>query len=68
MRCKVRITKDIAGVWPQYRPQVGKIYFAEYIDNIYSYKKVNPICIIEMVGKRIIIRHDEFEVVGGVGR
>lgn len=64
VQCKVRITKDIEGILPQYRPRVGRIYQAEYIDSSKDYRKFNPVCIIPISGKRIIVRHDEFEIVG----
>ena len=64
-KCKIRIIKQIYGLYPQYVPKVGKIYNAEYIDSSKAYKSFAPVCIINMAGKRIIIRQDEFEIVGG---
>lgn len=64
MKCKIRITKEIAGLFPECRPKVGKVYDAEYIDSSKAYKKFPPVCILNIAGKRIIVRKDEFEIVG----
>lgn len=64
-KCKIRITKEIAGLYPECCPKVGKIYNAEYIDSTIRYQKGHAICVIDMAGKRVIIRNDEFEIVGG---
>lgn len=64
MNCKIRIIKEATGLYPQYKPKVGKVYDAEYIEPYYNYQKGGPICVIRMAGKRIIIRKDEFEIVG----
>lgn len=61
-RCKIRITKDIAGIYPQYRPKLGKTYRAEYIEYETANRKTIAICIVDMLGKRIIVRSDEFEI------
>lgn len=64
MKCKVRIIKEVEGVYPEFRPKVGKVYYAEYIDSSKAYKKFPPVCIVNIACKRIIIRQDEFEIVG----
>ena len=61
MKCKIRITKEIPGIFQRYQSQLGKIYDAEYIKSFRTYR---PICVINMLGKRIIVRRDEFELVG----
>ena len=63
MKCKIRITKEITGLFPQYQPKVGKIYDAEYIEPYYQYQNGHPICVIDIAGKRIIIRNGEYEFV-----
>lgn len=63
MKCKIRITKEIYDLFPECRPKVGKVYYAEYIESYLSYQKFPPLCIINIAGKRIIIRQDEFEIV-----
>lgn len=65
MKCKIRIIKEITELFPECRPQVGKTYYAEYIEPKCSYQKVPPICIVNIAGKRIIVRKNEFEIVGG---
>lgn len=64
-KCKIRITKEIVDLFPECRPIVGKIYNAEYHDPVGTYKKFVPICIINVAGKRIIIRKNEYEFVEG---
>lgn len=64
MKCKIRIIKDITGIFPHLRPKVGKVYNAEYIEPYYEYQNGHPICVLDIAGKRIIIRKDEFEIVG----
>lgn len=64
MKCKIRITKDIPELFPECRPKVGKVYDAEYIESKYKRRKIPPICAINIAGKRIIIRNNEFEIVG----
>ena len=66
MKCKVRIIKEIEGVFPEYRPKVGKVYEAEYIDSSKNSKKFPPVCIVNIAGKRIIVQKKEFEIVGSV--
>ena len=63
-KCKIRIIKEIDGLFPECRPKVGKIYNAEYKEPYESYQRFHPLCIINIAGKRIIIRQDEFEIVG----
>lgn len=63
MNCKVRITKDIEGLFPECKPQVGKVYDAEYIDSSRCYRSYPPVCVLNIAGKRIIIRKNEFEIV-----
>lgn len=65
VKCKIMITKEIDGLFPQYCPKVGKIYNALYVDSSRGRTKYPPVCIIDMAGKRIIIRKDEFEIVEG---
>ena len=64
-KCKIRITKEIAGLFQECCPKIGKIYNAEYIDSNVRYQRGHPICVINMAGKRVVIRNDEFEIIGG---
>ena len=63
-KCKIRIIKEVMGIYPKYQPKQGKMYFAEYIEATNSGRKAAPICVIKMADKRVIVRNDEFEIVG----
>lgn len=63
MNCKIRITKEVEGVFPEFRPKVGKVYHAEYIEP-FSKSQGSAICVVTILGKRIILRKGEFEIVG----
>ena len=64
-KCKIRIIKEILGIYPRYQPKIGKVYFAEYIESTTrAVRKAAPICVINMADKRVIVRKDEFEIVG----
>ena len=62
-KCKIRIVKEITGLFQECCPKVGKVYNAEYIDSSIRYQKGHAVCVINMAGKRVIIRNDEFEIV-----
>jgi hypothetical protein len=62
MNCKIRITKEIEGLYPQYQPKVGKVYPAEYIEP-FSKSQGSAICVVNILDKRIILRKGEFEIV-----
>lgn len=64
-KCKIRITQDIPDLFPECQPKVGEIYDAEYIASYHSYQRFKPICIIDVAGKRIIVREGEFEILEG---
>lgn len=67
--CKVRILKYANGVFPEYQPEIGKVYDAKYwkktSDNM---KKERPVCIIDVKDKHIALRKDEYEIVGMYGK
>ena len=63
MRCKIRIVKNIAGIWTQYMPKLGKVYDAEYIESRNSKYAAPPICVIDILDKKIMVRKGEFEIV-----
>ena len=66
--CKVRITKYANGVFPEYQPEIGKVYDAKYWEQASdNMKKVRPVCIIDVKDKRIALRKDEYEIVGKEG-
>lgn len=62
-KCKIRITKEIEGIYQEYCPKFGKIYNAEYIESNITYQKGHAICVVNIAGKRIIVRENEFEIV-----
>ena len=63
-RCKIRIIKEITDIFPRFCPQLGKVYDAEAAEKTHKYEKFPPMCIVEIAGKKIIVRDDEFEIVG----
>ena len=66
--CKVRIIKYAEGVFPEYQPEIGKVYDAKYWEQASdNMKKVRPVCIIDVKDKRIALRKDEYEIVGKEG-
>ena len=65
-KCKIRIVKEITGLFQECCPKFGKIFNAEYIESTIQHRKSHAICVINMAGRRVIIRDDEFEIVGGL--
>lgn len=66
MKCKIKVTEEIAGLYQSCTPKVGKIYDAEYIAPYNTGTKCfRAICFINVAGKRIMLRENEFEIVGG---
>ena len=63
--CKVRILQPLAGVYPKYQPEIGKIYDAEYSPASTDNKqRSSEICVIDVLDKRIALRKGEYEIVG----
>ncbi len=60
MQCKVKILKPLEGVYPEYQPEVGKVYDADYRK---SRKGNADFAVIDIKDKRIIVRMDEFELI-----
>lgn len=60
MQKRIRITKELEGVWAEYQPKVGMFYDADYRA---SDKKVAECAVIEVNGKKICVRTGEFEIV-----
>ena len=64
-QCKIRIVKEITDLLPQYQPKVGGVYDARYAEAAYNkYRPTPAICVIDILGKQIMIRKGEFEIVG----
>ena len=62
--CKVKILQPLAGVYPKYQPEVGKIYDAEYRNAFKKYGQwYQAVCVIDIFDKRIALRQGEYEVV-----
>ena len=62
--CKVRIIKYANGVFPEYQPEIGKVYDAKYVRQTSDdMRKCGPICIIDVKDKHIALRKDEYEIV-----
>lgn len=65
MQCKVRIEKGLEGVWPEYQPDIGKIYDADYTPAKRNEKRSmnREFCVVDIKDKRIVLRRGEFEIV-----
>lgn len=64
MKCKIRIVKELSGVYPELQPQVGAIYDARYAESTNKRTPLPAICVIDMMGKQIMVRKGEYEIVG----
>lgn len=62
---QIKIVKEIADIYPQYMPKLGKIYQAKLIQSKYKGRPLPPICVIVILGKKILVRKDEYEIIGG---
>lgn len=60
MKCKVKCIKHLEGVYPYLQPEIGKGYEAEYFWPRY---KTAETAVIDISGKKIIMRRGEFEIV-----
>ena len=60
MECKIKVIKDILELWPECRPEFGKVYDARFVR---GYGKSKDVAIIELNGKKICLRMNEFEIV-----
>lgn len=64
--CRIRIVKELDGVYPQYQPKVGIVYNAEYVESKNKRRKVPAVCVVNICGKEIIVRKNEYEIVGAL--
>lgn len=63
VECKVRIIKEIP-VYPKYQPKVGDVYDARYAEVAYNQPRSVPTtCVIDILGKKLMLRSGEFEIV-----
>ena len=63
MMRKIRVVKEILDLWPECRPEVGKVYDADYSEYEYRPGKERSAVIVVLAGKKVLLRMDEFEVV-----
>ena len=61
-KLKIRCIREVLSIYAKYRPQVGKVYEAEYGK---SKKNIKEYCIVDILDKRIVLRKGEFEIIGG---
>ena len=67
--CKIKVLREVADIFPKYRPKLGEIYDAEYSPPVRKktkyYSGKGEFCVIDILDKKIVLRKDEFEIVGG---
>ena len=61
MKCKVKVVKDVLDLFPECRPEVGKVYDARFAPGV---GKSKDVAIIDIAEKKIALRLGEFEIVG----
>ena len=64
-RVKIRVVKDVDGIFPEYRLEVGKVYEAKYVPRSRRQNGtgVGEFCVIDILDKQIVLRNGEFEIV-----
>lgn len=64
--CRVRVTRPLNGVLPEYQPTVGGVYEAQYGEAVQNKRNGRvsrvPICIITVKDKKICLRPGEYEI------
>lgn len=64
MTVKVRVLCYLPGVFASCQPEVGKIYEASYEKRqVWKGKHYSPVCVIDVRGKKICLKRDEYEIV-----
>jgi hypothetical protein len=68
VKCNVRILCPLLGVYPKYQPTVGEVYEAYYkmATQRKSGKNYSPVCVINVLDKKICLQKGEYEIVEGV--
>ena len=63
---KVRVIKYLDGVYPEYQPEVGRVYDAIYnVKRLYKLDAQRTyICIIDVKDKKICLKPDEYDRLG----
>ena len=69
--CKIRIIRPLNGVYPKYQPAVGKIYDVTLYPamkgtNRKSRESCAECVAIDIAGKKIVVRKDEYEMIESV--
>ena len=64
-RVKIRVVKEVTDIFPEYRPEVGKVYEARYKPRTREkwLSSVPEFCVIDILDKQIVLRSGEFEIV-----
>ena len=65
MLLKVRILTPLNGVFAELQPEVGEVYEANYSPARHlkdGHNHYAPVCVIEMKGKKICLRPNEYEI------
>jgi hypothetical protein len=69
MIVKVKILCPLPGVYAELQPEVGKIYEASYrppkVHATYQSMHYAAVCIIEVNGKKICLKQNEYEICEG---
>ena len=64
----IKVTKFVEDIFPEYRPTVGAVYEADYTPRATrrgiwkGYSGNREFCIVNIRGKRIVLRDGEFEI------
>lgn len=65
-KVRVRVTRTLNEVIPDYQPKVGGVYTAQYCESVQSKPgrqlSRTPICIITVKDKQICLRKGEYEI------
>ena len=64
-RVMIRVVEDVAGIFPEYLPEVGMVYEAEYRPRAKEKcgAGIGAFCVIDILDKKIVLRSGEFEIV-----
>ena len=64
-RVKIRVVKEVTDIFPEYRPEVGKVYEARYRPRakLKCGAGIGAFCVIDVLDKQIVLRSGEFEIV-----
>lgn len=69
MKCQIKVVKEVLDIFSKYQPKVGKIYDAELSPQNTRNKNgtwgtgKKEFCVVNIMGKPIILRKGEYEIV-----